>query len=120
MIIYLMKKKLPWQFIKGINSTDIYYKIYQKKKTITPENLCRDLPRELAVYMRYVQQLGFESNPDYNYLRKLFHSILKILNLSADKLIFSWIKPSDINKLKNNKKSGSRRKSPQQKIFLKK
>ena len=60
MIIYLMKKKLPWQFIKGINSTDIYYKIYQKKKTITPENLCRDLPRELAVYMRYVQQLGFE------------------------------------------------------------
>ena len=119
MIIYLMRKKLPWQLVRADNSTDKYIKIYRMKKTIKPENLCQDLPKEMAEYMRYVQHLGFESNPDYNYLRKLFHSILKELNLDADKLIFSWIKPSDIQKLKKPKNPHSRKSSPQSRILNK-
>jgi len=69
MLIYLMRKKLPWQVVKAQNSTDKYIKIYKMKKAMKPQELCQNLPNEMAEYMRYVQHLGFESNPDYNYLK---------------------------------------------------
>ena len=119
MLIYLYKKKLPWQVIKAQNSTDKYIQIYRKKKFIKPEQLCQNLPKEFAQYMRYVQNLGFESNPDYNYLKKLFHHILKELNLNADKLLFSWIKQSDIKKIKKKANPRSRNSSPQQRLYEK-
>ena len=119
MLIYLFKKKLPWQVIKAQNSTDKYIKIYRMKKAIKPDQLCQTLPQEFVQYMRYVQNLGFESNPDYNYLKKLFHHILKGLNLNADKLLFSWIKQSDIKKIKKKANPRSRNSSPQQRIYEK-
>ena len=119
MLIYLFKKKLPWQVIKAQNSTDKYIKIYRMKKAIKPEQLCQTLPQEFVQYMRYVQNLGFESNPDYNYLKKLFHHILKGLNLNADKLLFSWIKQSDIKKIKKKANPRSRNSSPQQRLYEK-
>ena len=119
MLIYLFKKKLPWQVIKAQNSTDKYIKIYRMKKAIKPEQLCQTLPKEFVQYMRYVQNLGFESNPDYNYLKKLFHHILKGLNLNADKLLFSWIKQSDIKKIKKKANPRSRNSSPQQRLYEK-
>ena len=119
MLIYLFKKKLPWQVIKAQNSTDKYIKIYRMKKAIKPEQLCQNLPQEFVQYMKYVQNLGFESNPDYNYLKKLFHHILKDLNLNADKLLFSWIKQSDIKKIKKKVNPRSRNSSPQQRIYEK-
>ena len=119
MLIYLFKKKLPWQVIKAQNSTDKYIKIYRTKKAIKPEQLCQNLPKEFVQYMRYVQNLGFESNPDYNYLKKLFHHILKDLNLNADKLLFSWIKQSDIKKIKKKANPRSRNSSPQQRLYEK-
>ena len=119
MLIYLFKKKLPWQVIKAQNSTDKYIKIYRTKKAIKPEQLCQNLPQEFVQYMRYVQNLGFESNPDYNYLKKLFHHILKDLNLNADKLLFSWIKQSDIKKIKKKANPRSRNSSPQQRLYEK-
>ena len=119
MLIYLMRKKLPWQVVKAQNSTDKYIKIYKMKKAMKPQELCQNLPNEMAEYMRYVQHLGFESNPDYNYLKKLFHHILAALNLNADKLIFSWIKQSDIKKLKKKANPHSRTSSPQQRLYKK-
>ena len=119
MLIYLFKKKLPWQVIKAQNSTDKYIKIYRMKKAIKPDQLCQTLPQEFVQYMRYVQNLGFESNPDYNYLKKLFHHILKDLNLNADKLLFSWIKQSDIKKIKKKANPRSRNSSPQQRLYEK-
>ena len=119
MLIYLFKKKLPWQVIKAQNSTDKYIKIYRMKKAIKPEQLCQNLPKEFVQYMRYVQNLGFESNPDYNYLKKLFHHILKDLNLNADKLLFSWIKQSDIKNIKKKANPRSRNSSPQQRLYEK-
>ena len=119
MLIYLFKKKLPWQVIKAQNSTDKYIKIYRMKKAIKPDQLCQTLPQEFVQYMRYVQNLGFESNPDYNYLKKLFHHILKGLNLNADKLLFSWIKQSDIKKIKKKANPRSRNSSPQQRLYEK-
>ena len=100
MLIYFMKKKLPWQHIKASNPTDKYIKIYKMKKEIRPENLCYNLPWEIAEYMKYVQYLGFEQNPDYQYLKNLFKSILNNLEFNIDHFCFSWIKNSHKAKLK--------------------
>ena len=100
MLIYFMKKKLLWQYIKALNPTDEYIKIYKMKKLIKPEKLCSNLPLEITQYMRYVQHLGFEQNPDYNYLKNLFKSILRKLDINIDKICFSCIKNSDKTKLK--------------------
>ena len=119
MIIYFMRKKLPWQYIKGQNSTDKYIKIYKMKKEIKPDKLCSNLPKQMTEYMKYVQHLTFEQEPDYKYLKNLFKSILKSLNLNSDKLIFSWIKPSDIKNLKKPVNPKSRKSSSRERLYRK-
>ena len=102
MIIYFLMKKLPWQFIKEKNETERYVKIYKMKREITNEVLCRFLPKEMLDYMRYVQRLGFEENPDYKYLKNLFKSILYRLNPNHGQFIFSWINKENFNQIKDN------------------
>ena len=77
MIIYFMRKKLPWQqFNRVKNEIERYIKIYKMKKELKPEILCNSLPQEMAQYMRYVQHLGFEEEPDYKYMKDLFKGLL--------------------------------------------
>ena len=121
MIIYFMRKKLPWQqFNKVKNEIEKYIKIYRMKKELKPELLCQGLPQEMVHYMRYVLHLGFEEEPDYKYLKDLFKSILREKNENYDKLLFSWIKASDIPKLKNLKKDPHKRKSSSRERLWKK
>ena len=119
MIIFLMKKKLPWQNIKAQNDIERYIKIYKMKKTLKPEILCQSLPEEMTRFMRYVLHLGFEENPNYKYLGDLFKSILKKHKLDYDKLLFSWIKPSDIAKIKNPKDIHKRKSSSRDRLLKK-
>ena len=44
MIIFLIKKKLPWQGIKGYSYKECYHKLYLMKKYIKIEELCKGLP----------------------------------------------------------------------------
>ena len=64
------------------------------------EILCNDLPKEVLLYMKYVQRLGFEENPDYKYLKQLFKSILNKLNPKPEIFIFRGIKKENLNKKK--------------------
>ena len=50
--------------------------IYKKKNSITSEQLCKDLPLEFNIFIKYVRNLKFEQKPDYFYLKGLFISIL--------------------------------------------
>ena len=96
MIIYFFKK-LPWQIIKTKNETERFIKTYKMKKEIKLEILCNFLPEEILLYMKYVQRLGFEEDPDYNYLKKLFKSILNRLNPKPEIFIFKGIKKENFN-----------------------
>ena len=102
MIIYFMKKKLPWQGIKGNSYKECYHKLYLMKKHMDLEILCRGLPREVFDYMKYAKSLKFEQEPNYIYLKKLFQNILTKKNIIIDKYILSWCKNSD-NVLNNEK-----------------
>ena len=108
MIIFFMKKKLPWQGIKGNSYKECYHKLYLMKKHMELEILCRGLPGEVLEYMKYAKSLKFEQEPDYKYLKNLFQTILERNKISVDKYILSWcrkynsINPNINNTMNNN------------------
>ena len=117
-LIYLAKKGLlPWQNIKIKDKMEIYKQIYMIKKNIEPEKLCSQLPIEFSQYIKYVRELKFEEDPNYNYMKGLFINILTKLGFKND-LFFSWLikekKYIDPNMLKINQ---NKRVSPQARII---
>ena len=117
MMVYFMKKRLPWQGVTGTRKMERYLKIYKLKKNTTPEALCEGLPEEMTEYIRYARKLEFEQEPNYNYLRKLFNKMLKRVHNTNELLVFSWIKLNDLPKLKNPVNPQSRKESPQSRIY---
>ena len=91
MLIYLYKKELPWEKLSFKNKDEIPQKIYECKKLITMEKLCKDMPKEMLEFMKYTKSLKFEEEPNYDYLKKLLNIMLKKINKENDS-IFSWIK----------------------------
>ena len=99
MLIYLIKRKLPWDNIRIDNKRSSYLKLSEYKKNIQPELLCCNLPYEFIEYVRYVKNLKFEDEPDYNYLRSLFQIMLNKQGFEENKVFFSWINVNNINRI---------------------
>ena len=92
MIIFFMKGYLPWQDVDSKDEINKLFKIYMMKKNIPEKNLCSGLPQEIYTFLKYIKNLHFEEQPDYNYLRSLFKKILKKYNyIYNDNLTFSWV-----------------------------
>ena len=91
MLIFLAIEDLPWLRIEDLNISKIikFKKIYNLKKTTSVEKLCEGLPEEFAKYINYTRKLDFEEDPDYDYLRSLFSSIL-VKNQEKNDLNFFW------------------------------
>ncbi|KAH8988652.1 hypothetical protein EDB86DRAFT_2808282, partial [Lactarius hatsudake] len=56
---------LPWTTISA--SCD-QKAVIQKKKSVTAEELCKGLPTPFCKFVTYVHSLGFNMQPDYQYL----------------------------------------------------
>ena len=70
LLIYFLKGgRLPWMGYREDNMKERFRKIGLCKQHLNISSLCRDIPRELAIYLRYVRSLRFTEAPDYNYLR---------------------------------------------------
>ena len=91
MLIHLIKGKLPWSDYLNKELGERFEIIYNIKKNISNEVLCKGLPSEMCEYMDYVKSLKFDEEPNYNELKKLFISILDNMNEKYD-LNFSWSK----------------------------
>jgi hypothetical protein len=65
-------------------------KMKHLKSKTTLEFLCQGLPPQFLEYMNYCRRLGFEENPDYNYLINLFQSFMKELSYEDDGQ-FDWV-----------------------------
>ena len=87
-ILYFMRGKLPWQ-VNTDKKKDRYIKTCLKQKSVSPKILCKGLPIQIMEYIKYIKQLKFEQDPDYDYLINLFKAILEGINCKD--LIFSWI-----------------------------
>ena len=122
MLVYLATGTLPW--IKDEN-TDLgvvakYLKIHKIKEKTSPEQLCVNLPEEMAEYIKYCRNLNFCDKPNYNYLIGLFENIL-IKNQQKNDLKFSWLPKKLLQKKEENKRNGSKKKSlsPFMRLFKK-
>ena len=119
MMIYFLKKKLPWQGVTGNKKMERYLKIYKMKKNMAPEKLCEGLYPEMIEFITYAKNLEFEQEPDYKYLKNLFKKMLKRIHNSNDQLVFSWIKMADFKAMKNPINPATRKDSPQNRIYKK-
>ena len=84
LLLYLLLGRLPWQGHISHSKDDKYYKIREIKKNTTAAELCQGLPPQIQEYVEYTRKLGYETDPDYNYLKNLFLTILKNYNWDFD------------------------------------
>ena len=93
MLIYLIKKGLPWDYIyKGNKLTNPkYIELVFLKDTNAYGKLFNGLPSEFKEFIQYAENLKFDQDPNYSYLRSILNKIIVINNFSYEKYHFSWI-----------------------------
>ena len=116
MYIYLSKGSLPWSNIKYKKVEEMLNLTSKLKQNTSLEELCKGLPQEMLLYMKYVRELKFYQKPNYILLRKLFLLILSKLGLRNDN-IFSWVKDKTIAQNSQNKNRS--RSNPQIRLMKK-
>lgn len=84
LLVYFLKGDLPWQGIRAKTKSEKKRKILKKKKSVSSNQLCVDLPQELVLISDYVKSLKFEEKPNYDLIIDCLHKIaetyLKYLN----------------------------------------
>lgn len=68
-MIYLIRKKLPWMNLGGTDKKDQTSKISYTKLHTTLEKLCEGMPAGFIQYFRDVNKLEFDQTPDYALLK---------------------------------------------------
>ncbi|CAD8071373.1 unnamed protein product [Paramecium sonneborni] len=86
-IIYLILGKLPWQNLQNIGDKDRTMAVGEVKMNTTIDVLCKELPIQFADYLRYLKNLGFEDQPDYDMLKTLMK---QCSNPNTYDNIFEW------------------------------
>ena len=106
-ILYFMKGGLPWMNLnQNINEKEAYIKTYSMKKFMPVERLCKGAPSEMQDYFRYIRQLKFKEDPNYDYLRNLFVNLLKKNGIeNYQNYCFSWVHDWNANFSVRRKKS---------------
>lgn len=73
------------------NSFIINHHLHHLLESEPLEDLCKDLPDEFLKYLQYCRALKFDSDPDYRYLRLLFHQLFLEKGYEND-WEFDWCK----------------------------
>ena len=74
-IIFLMKRILPWQDVIYSTRIEKYQMIHNIKKMVTHEELCNLLPDKLKNIIDYSYGLKYSETPDYDYIEFLLKTI---------------------------------------------
>ena len=101
-MLYFIKKRLPWQGCQGSTKQAKYNKILEKKLMIPLDLLCKDLPMEFQVYLKYVKKLRFDERPNYEFLKGLFIDLL--FSLYKEQFIYDWTMryPDDASNIRDD------------------
>jgi len=77
MLIYFIKKGLPWDYTykTKITSSKLFELTYLKE-TNAFGNLFNDLPSEFNEFFKYATNLKFEEDPNYSYIRSILKKII--------------------------------------------
>lgn len=91
--VYFLRGKLPWSGLKANNFKEHNQMIVDRKRSISPEELCDGHPHEFLYYLKYVRSLDFDSIPNYEKLRNMFKRRFHLEQFSDDG-IYDWNKQS--------------------------
>ena len=101
MLIYLLKGKLPWQGLITKRKEDKYLKVLEKKRELSPKELCMGLPLQIERFLIYVKSLQYEEQPNYQMMVDLLKECFNDYkaqqgdDVDEDKpFVFDWIKKS--------------------------
>ena len=97
MMIYLMKGRLPWQGMVGINIREKYDRIKKLKLEIKLTDLCDGLPKECIKFIQYARDMEFYDKPNYAYLRKLLKKMAQRIGEDMNTSNFDWILAKNID-----------------------
>eukprot|EP00826_Nyctotherus_ovalis_P063161 TRINITY_DN923_c0_g10_i1.p1 TRINITY_DN923_c0_g10~~TRINITY_DN923_c0_g10_i1.p1 ORF type:complete len:227 (+),score=79.71 TRINITY_DN923_c0_g10_i1:481-1161(+) len=101
-LVYVGAGSLPWQKVAAETKDQRREMVKELKLNTSLATLCKGLPEEFSKYISYCRQLQFAEDPDYNYLKKLFKTLLMKKGEFYD-YKYDWIiKPEGIE---NNKKT---------------
>ena len=89
MIVYLLRGNLPWEGIRADTEDEEEAMILERKRTITPEELCEGLPDELAKYVRFSRIMTPTTVPNYRYIQQTFKSLAQKEAIEYDN-VFDW------------------------------
>ena len=104
LILYFIKGSLPWQGLKIQSRSQRFKEITRLKKNLKIENNDENIPPEIVLFFKYTRKLGFTENPKYEYMRKLFISVLNKYGFINDQK-FSWISDTNEGKTIENIKN---------------
>jgi serine/threonine protein kinase len=85
-LVYLYKTRLPWMGIKNKDKKVRYKLIGEKKKEISEEELCKDMPKEFIIFLKYARNLDYDEKPHYTALKNMFINLYNSRNYKDDKL----------------------------------
>jgi len=84
-LMYLLRGNLPWQGLDG----DEFDTVKQAKLETSTQSLCHGSPSAFFKYLDHCRKLEFDSEPDYEYLAKIFREAAKKEAYEYD-YIFDW------------------------------
>lgn len=96
-LIMFAKGSLPWQGVKAKSKTEKHKKIFEKKKSISPEDICKGLPEEFPTLLKYSRKLDFKETPDYKNIKIMFKNLISKEGFKMD-MIFDW----EVNQAQTN------------------
>ncbi|KAI9202725.1 casein kinase I epsilon/delta kin-20B [Polychytrium aggregatum] len=70
--VELAKGSLPWAGINALSSVQGWRKVGNIKNEVLIADLCQDLPDAFSQFLEYARNLGFDEEPDYGRLMRLF------------------------------------------------
>ena len=80
-LIFIIKKELPWNNVKGKTHLDICKKMYDIKKGISLSELFNGLPNEFIFIYKNAIKLEFSEEPEYKLYFILLNNILRKMNI---------------------------------------
>ena len=110
-LIHLYKRNLPWNTMFQNLDRIGYLNLLHSKETFDDGKLFHHLPEEMVDFLKYVNNLRFEQDPNYSFMKGCFRKMLTRLNFHKATINFSWINSKDIKllpKFKSDKEESSR------------
>ena len=93
-LVYMHTGKLPWLRLDEKDKRKRISLIYEMKKKVDPEVLCKGMPKEYSIFFRYIRNLRYSDKPHYSTLLSMFKGLL--LKVGGDESsVFQWCKVQD-------------------------